>query len=226
MSRAAYLQFLAWRIHREEWGFDGAPVLTEDRYFIPPILAALRRGDSFLDAGAYDGSISQRFIDLTQGAFGQVYAIEPDRNNMALLRTWRETLPADRAGRVVLLSQALSDISGTLPFSHGYGLASRLMTGCGESADATTLDKLGLSFTFAKLHLEGEELGALIGGMCSFAHNRPIIAVTADHNRDGLWRVPTFLIDRLPEYRALFRLHAWCGTGAVVYMIPNERWKS
>jgi hypothetical protein len=27
----------------------------------------------------------------------------------------------------------------------------------------------------------------------------------------------------LPRYRFLFRAHSWCGTGAVVYAIPQER---
>ena len=27
----------------------------------------------------------------------------------------------------------------------------------------------------------------------------------------------------LAGYRFLFRNHSWCGTGAVVYAIPNER---
>lgn len=35
-SRAAHLQFLAWRLHRMEWRFDGAPVRADDRYFIEP----------------------------------------------------------------------------------------------------------------------------------------------------------------------------------------------
>jgi hypothetical protein len=31
-------------------------------------------------------------------------------------------------------------------------------------------------------------------------------------------------MDALPRYRFLFRLDSWCGTGGVVYGIPEERY--
>jgi hypothetical protein len=30
-------------------------------------------------------------------------------------------------------------------------------------------------------------------------------------------------METLPDYRFLFRIHSWCGTGAVIYAIPDER---
>ena len=32
-----------------------------------------------------------------------------------------------------------------------------------------------------------------------------------------------WLMETLPRYSFLFRLHSWCGTGAVIYAIPHER---
>jgi hypothetical protein len=48
--------------------------------------------------------------------------------------------------------------------------------------------------------------------------------VTTYHDRDGLWKIPAWLLDTLPDYRLLMRGHGWCGTGTVVYCIPAERW--
>ncbi len=85
------------------------------------------------------------------------------------------------------------------------------------------IDDLGFPFTFGKIHLEGGELEALRGATAAFRRCRPMLAVTTYHNRDGLWRTPQFLMETLPDYAYFMRLHAWCGTGSVVYAIPHEK---
>jgi hypothetical protein len=85
------------------------------------------------------------------------------------------------------------------------------------------LDAFGLSPTFVKLHLEGAELPALMGARDTLLASRPIVAATVYHNADGVWKTPLWLMENLPDYRFLFRIHAWCGNGAVVYAIPKER---
>jgi len=42
VSRAHHLQFLAWRRLREEWTFEAAPVVGNNRFFIPEVAAILR----------------------------------------------------------------------------------------------------------------------------------------------------------------------------------------
>ena len=86
-----------------------------------------------------------------------------------------------------------------------------------------TLDSLDLAPDFIKLHLEGAELDALRGARETIRRHRPIIAVTTYHNADGIWRTPAWLMDTLEDYRFLMRLHSGCGTGAVVYALPQEQ---
>ena len=52
---------------------------------------------------------------------------------------------------------------------------------------------------------------------------RPIVATTVYRNDDGICRTALWLMETLPHYSFLFRLHSWCGTGAVIYAIPHER---
>jgi hypothetical protein len=78
------------------------------------------------------------------------------------------------------------------------GCASQLSQPRQMSVTTRPLDALGFSPTFLKLHL-------------------------VYHNADGIWKTPLWLMETLPEYRFLFRAHSWCGTGAVIYAIPNER---
>jgi len=49
------------------------------------------------------------------------------------------------------------------------------------------------------------------------------VLATVYHNEDGIWKTAHWLMDTLPDYRFLFRAHSWCGTGAVIYAIPEER---
>jgi hypothetical protein len=86
-----------------------------------------------------------------------------------------------------------------------------------------SLDALGLAPTFVKLHLEGAELAALKGARETLLACRPMIAATVYHNDDGIWKTALWLMETLPGYRFLFRIHSWCGTGAVIYAIPQER---
>jgi hypothetical protein len=206
VSRAHHLQFLAWRKVREEWAFEQAPVVGCNRFFIPEVIAVLHREEVFLDAGAYHGHVTREFIERTSGKFRRIIAVEPD--------------PWNRSG---LKHALLGAAEGDALFHDGLGYASQLSETGRARVMVRPLDAFGLSPTFMKLHLEGGELAALEGGRQTLLASRPLIAATVYHNADGIWRTPLWLMQTLPDYRFLFRLHSWCGTGAVLYAIPNER---
>ncbi len=220
-SRAHHLGFMAWRRLREEWTFEAAPVVTGNRFFIPQVTDVLHDEEVFVDAGAHHGSVTGTFIRQTKGAFERITAIEPDPANRAILEdNLQSWLPRDR--RVTTYGCALAEAVGTAPFCDGFGYASQLSP-LGATRIATRpLDTLELSPTFLKLHLEGGELAALKGGRQTLLSNRPIIAATVYHNADGIWQTPLWLMETLPDYRFLFRCHSWCGTGAVIYAVPEE----
>lgn len=220
-SRAHHLQFLAWRRLREEWVFEGAPPLGGDtRYFIPEVLAVLRDDETFIDGGAYDGCIVEAFARRTGGAFKRIVAIEPDGPNRARLRAAVDRLSDPR---MTVMDVALAERDGEAPFHEGLGYASQLSATGSARIACRSLDALALQPTFVKLHLEGGELAALKGARETLLKHRPLVTVTVYHNDDGLWKTARWLMQTLPDYKFLFRLHAWCGTGAVIYAIPNER---
>ncbi|MCP9449017.1 MAG: FkbM family methyltransferase [Nitrospira sp.] len=222
-SRAAYLQFLAWRLHRLEWKFDQAPVRTDDRYFIEPVRRVLGRREYFLDAGAHHGEVIQRWLAVVQNQCEGVMAVEADRDNVAHLTRWAAALPRAIRERISIRACALAEERGDKRFNHGWGLSSRIDPRTAESVHALRLDDLDFPLTFGKIHLEGGELDALRGGTETLRRYRPILAITTYHNADGLWRILRFLMETLPDYRYFMRLHGWCGTGSVVYAVPNEK---
>lgn len=221
VSRAHHLQFLAWRRLRDEWSFKEAPVPDGFRFFIPEVASVLHRKEFLLDAGAHHGSVIEAFVAQTGGKFRQVVAIEPDPWNRARLKELLRSRLAD--GRFSVLSCALGYGEGEARFHDGLGYASQISDTGEMRVIVRPLDALDLTPTFIKLHLEGGELAALRGARQTLLSSRPLIAATVYHNADGIWRTPFWLMETLPDYRFLFRAHSWCGTGAVVYAIPNER---
>jgi FkbM family methyltransferase len=222
VSRAHHLQFLAWRRLREEWTFEGAEVPKCSRFFIPEVAAVLRDDEFLLDGGAHHGSVMEAFLQQTKGAFRQIVAIEPDPVNRTRLKdTLRKVAPGD--ARFTVCDFALADDEGEALFHSGLDYACQLSPTGRTRVRTSPLDALGVAPTFIKLHLEGAELAALKGAKRTLLEARPLVAATVYHNDDGIWRTASWLMQTLPRYRFLFRNHSWCGTGAVVYAIPDER---
>ncbi|CAN7160847.1 FkbM family methyltransferase [Rhizobium sp. LjRoot254] len=220
-SRAHHLQFLAWRQLRQEWIFDGTVVANHNRFFIPEVLHALEPDPVFFDGGAHHGSVSLA-LDGLRPDWRQIIAVEPDAANRAVLeKTFNDHWRDDRRTRIIC--DALGAEPGEARFHSGLGYASQISPIGQDTVTLATLDTLEIEPTFVKLHLEGGELDALKGGLETFRHARPIIAATVYHNADGIWKTPLWLMENLEAYRILFRTHSWCGTGAVVYAIPNEK---
>lgn len=222
-SRAHHLQFLAWRRLRQEWTFGEAPVTLGDRFFIPEILSVLHDHEHLVDAGAYFGHVTRRFIEERQGHFASVTAIEPDAQSLSSLRQTVATLPADQSAKVTIFDAVLDDTPQPRTFHHGLGYASQIASSGQTLRPTTSIDALALQPTVLKLHLEGHELPALKGASAALAAHRPIVMATVYHNADGLYATAQWLMQALDHYRFLFRLHSWCGTGAVIYAIPKER---
>jgi FkbM family methyltransferase len=223
ISRAHHLQFLAWRRLREDWAFATAdPAPNSRRFFIPEVVSALHGREILLDAGAHHGSVTEAFLKQTQGAFREIIAIEPDPSNRSVLRDRLQSwLPDDQ--RVTVLDCALAGEEREALFHDGLDYASQLSTTGKMRVTVRPLDALDLAPTFVKLHLEGAELAALKGARETMLACRPIVAATVYHNDDGIWKTALWLMETLPDYRLLFRIHTWCGTGAVIYAIPQDR---
>jgi len=223
VSRAHHLQFIAWRALRQEWRFDGAPVREGDRFFIEPVLAALGPHEHFLDVGAHQGEVLTRFIARVHGRFDSATAIEPDSASRSAMLRVLSALPETQRSKIGVLPVAVGEQAGRQRFAHGLGYASQLSAIGPEEIAVHSIDDLGLAPTFIKLHLEGHEGPAFRGARATLLRQRPIVAATIYHNRDGLFATAQWLMQHLPRYRFRLRLHSWCGTGAVIYGIPEER---
>lgn len=223
ISRAHHLQFLAWRRLRQEWRFRGAEIDISNRFFIPEVCSTLRENERFLDAGSHVGQVIETFLLHTKNQFEHIFAIEPDPASLAKLNKLSESLDEQLQKKIEILSYAIADKDGKRSFVSNLGYASQCWHSGLDTVTCRSLDTLDLAPTFVKLHLEGMELAALYGARQTLCTHRPILTSTVYHNEDGLWRTAHWLQENLTEYALFFRLHSWCGTGATIYAIPNER---
>ncbi|MBH0183289.1 MAG: FkbM family methyltransferase [Nitrospira sp.] len=223
LSRAHHLQFIAWHRLRQDWIFNDAPIDLERRYFIPEVVSLLREQEVFVDVGAHKGEIAKVFRETVNNRFAEILMFEPDARNADVIKAGLQSLPEYVRRRHRLLPQALCRQTGKQPFFSQLGYGSQLCWFGHDMVEVTALDDTDIAPSYLKLHLEGHELDALQGAEKTIRRHRPIIAVTTYHSEAGLWQLPSWLMATLMNYRFYLRLHSWCGTGAVMYCMPNER---
>lgn len=217
--RSAYdhLATLAWHYARQEWPEGPYLVRLAERYGTITRWAAPIDAEHLVDVGAHDGAASKAFAEAIGSALRRITAIEPDAANTSVLKAVLMATGAQWS----TVDAAITSQIGRRTFASGYGYTSRLWTR-GDERETTTIDALGLDPTLLKIHIEGDELGALVGAAGCIQTHRPILAVTSYHGADGLLEIPNFLL-ALPKYRVFARRHAWLGTGLLHYAIPEER---
>ena len=220
ISRMHYLQFLAWRRLRVEILSGDIEINAGNRFFIPEVASVLDEHEVFVDCGAHKGSVTKKFLEIVKNKYGDIYAIEPDRESFELCKSALKGIKD-----ITMIRDALSDRNGEEKFYQGFDFASELNTSGNAKVKTTTLDSLHIPATFIKMHIEGGELGALKGAVATIQKYRPILALTIYHNSDGAWKIPLFLMENAKDYIYCVRSHSWGGTGAVLYAIPNERYK-
>lgn len=222
ISRAHLLQFLAWRRLRQEWHFEDAPVQVNTRFFIPEIKNSFGKKEVFIDIGAHHGSVSDRFIKEVDEQFKEIIAIEPDLENHSILKEHFERRDWDIKNRITITDEFLDEKPSRRKFFPWLGYSSQFSEMGTKVVETKTIDNLDIEPTYMKFHLEGFELGALKGGIITINTFRPKLSITVYHNSDGIYLTMLWLLNNLNNYNYYFRLHGWCGTGAVIYCIPIE----
>ena len=224
-SRAYHLQFIAWRHLRQEWLFSGAEMQTNNRYLIPEVTEVLHSQEVIADIGGHHGETALLLLSAVNYRYRSLWIFEPDPDNLSQIQSSLSETMSQHQAQIHLHDTALSNVSGERQFFAGAGYACQLTEIGDITLNVKTFDSFDIPVTFMKLHLEGEELNVLRGAEKTLREQRPIVTTTVYHNRTGLFELAAWLMQTLHNYQFYFRLHSGCGTGAVIYAIPMERYQ-
>lgn len=227
-SKETYLNFLKWRISHKENNLSENNIINEDiKYFNEHTIPSLSKPGIVLDVGAFDLSFSLDVLDKNE-SLESILAFEPDNEsyNECIKILNREP---SKFEKISLFKTAISNNCREQAYAHGHGLASRLVEEDNEILESTktiNLDEFISSnnyeseITAIKLHIEGEELNALIGAKNIIKTNRPLLMINCSHNRDGLWEIPYYMM-KYKDYNFYMRSHAFYGEGLTFYAVPS-----
>ena len=177
--------------------------IDDMQYFDPEIIMP-KIGEVFIDAGAYDGNTTLKFVDWCDGHYKKIFIIEPDINNY---RDCVNAIEVHNVSKCVLINKAVWSKDTTLKFSHAGSPGSRITPKVNTDVQSISIDSLldGDTATFIKLDVEGAELEALKGARNTIKKYRPHIAVSIYHKPTDIFDIPEYLLKLNPDYKFYIR---------------------
>lgn len=162
--------------------------------------------EHFLDLGAYNGDSVADFVSLCPN-YCSITAVEPDTKTFKKLQNNTATL-----NNSTLINACVSDKCGFLPFKMKGGRNSSL-DDSGKLLQSITIDSLNTDFTFIKMDVEGEEIGAILGACDTISKSKPKMLISAYHRTDDLIKIPQAVLRLRNDYKIYLRhfkyLPAW-----------------
>jgi len=173
----------------------------------------------YIDAGAFDGDTIRLFIERQGEKFEKIYGFEPDPGTFARLRA-----NFTSESRVIAINKGLYSKPCTLRFDNAGSRGSLLTESSGIEVPVTSIDETlqGERISMIKLNVEGAELEALVGAQDSIRRHAPVLAVSAYHLPDHLWKVPAAIRGLRDDYRLYLRQHDGGVIETVVYAVAKS----
>lgn len=158
--------------------------------------------ESYLDLGAYDGDTVREFLNLTDGRYKKITAVEADRRNYRKLCAKTEGLAALRT-----VEAAVWDEDTELEFSDSGGRQSTLIGAHKRIVKAVKMDNLlrDEPVTYIKMDVEGAEKQALLGLKEHILRDKPKMFIAAYHYDNDFFALPELIWKLRPDYKIYLR---------------------
>lgn len=196
-SKEVYLNLIRFKISgKVKYLYES----TDTKGSIYQSILPLHDHESILDLGAYDGDTLAEFLQVTDGAYQHIIAVEPDEKNFIKLTKNTATLT-----NITRLQLCAWHKQTTLTFEKKAGRNSRLgKKGVAVLAD-TVAHMVHEPITLLKMDVEGAELSALCGAQCVIARDKPKLYVCAYHRNEDMFSLPLKIWEIEPSYQLYFR---------------------
>lgn len=221
-SREILLQVMLGRLTTDYSWFWKAYSPVEDMYF--PTFFNYRDDETFVDAGAFDGKDTLRFLRRNRFHFDAVHLFEIAPPNLKRIANTLDEIDGTGFGeRIHVLPVGLWKEKTQLTFK-GEGLYAMLATIQPELADGrdlpcqvTDLDSAIDTATLIKFEIEGAEMPALKGAKGIITKCRPKMAISAYHLSYDIVDIIEYLRSLDVGYRFRIRHHWGSDIRTIVY---------
>jgi len=165
--------------------FDRAPLVNilsnpaEEYFSTLPQPATFRLGkrEHYVDCGAYQGPVINKFLEATGGQYASITAFEPDKFNFSVL----SNLSARPLHNLRLFNKAVSSQSERLRFNQTGTMSSAISAEGNVWVETASLDDELEHMSFLKMDIEGYEPKTLLGAKRLLVNDRPRIAACVYH---------------------------------------------
>ena len=176
-------------------------------------------GGIVIDAGACDGTTSEKFADLGY----KVYAFEMDKHNFELAKKLSEE------NNFVVENFGLGSFRHRLKYTHTEGniAGSHIDKNGNEIAEIITIDayvreKKLPRVDFIKFDVEGAELEVLQGATTTIAKYKPILNISAYHKWNDFWTLMNFIKSIRNDYEFALRQYPETSEEAQFFLTSEQ----
>ena len=222
VSRRIYIEQVEFRLATDFTYLSDRTASYSTGYFTEKLFRQYDH-ERFMDLGAYDGDTLLEFLG-EYGAFHSALLFEADKSNFAKLESTIAELPSHIRTKVEAMAVAVGANNGTIRFCASGDVLAKISSDGPSVVRCVTLDSIAKRFapTLVKMDIEGAERDVLAGAAGMIAKHRPVLAISAYHCHDDLWRIP-LTVAQFPEYAVLLRQQRDAYGDVVCYAIPRER---
>lgn len=194
----------------------GSAAIPEYQYFDNTIIKYVQ-DEVFVDCGSLDLQTCEFFTKNCTTNIKQVFAIEPDKENLLRCRQKIE----DNNLKYELLPFGVWSSDETLKFNSAGGGTSRLEEDGTEVIEVRKLDTLlkDVDVTFIKMDIEGAELEALKGAEKTIKQKKPKLAISVYHKPEDFLTIPKLIHDFAPDYKLYMRHYSIFSVETVLYAV-------
>ncbi|MFM7058908.1 MAG: FkbM family methyltransferase [Planctomycetota bacterium] len=203
------------RLHDDVSALKGFTDRQAFQYF-EEFLELRQDGESFADAGGYDGATTAQFLDVCPGA-KRCWCFEPHPENRLRIQ---QRFSGDQ--RIEVVGCALGDRIGFAAME-GQGSVASISSAGTLEIPVRTLDSMKLpELTWLKMDIEGSELAAIKGSVQTIARCRPRLAICVYHLASDLWEIPRLVLNIDSRYAIFLRHYTEGVVETVMSFVPRK----
>lgn len=167
-------------------------------------ISGVKKAESFLDLGAYNGDTAVEFLNYSENA-QKIIAVEPDIRSFNKLCKNTENLK-----EITAVNCAISNSETIIHLADKKGRGTSIGN-VGKEVNCTTVDKLlnGEKIDYIKFDIEGNELNGIKGAKNAIKEHKPTLCIAAYHKSEDLFSIPLAVNEIRCDYN-LYMRHTKC----------------